>query len=297
MIYDIRHVTTYTYDAIVGSALCTMRLTPREGGGQHVIDSGIDMVPDAVNRMMRLDFFGNRVTTVRIETAHRELRVSALARVEVNRPAPPLAALTRPWEDVRADAFSARAMDALSPAQHLFPTRLVPLHEPATAYAAQSFTPGRAVLEGAADLMVRIKADFKYDPKATIISTPLAEAFEARGGVCQDFAHIMISGLRGLGLPAAYVSGYIRTVPPPGKKRLEGSDASHAWVAVWCGNDYGWLGLDPTNAIHVGDDHIELAVGRDYADVAPIAGIILGSGNQKLKVNVDVLPVNSPTTL
>ena len=139
--------------------------------------------------------------------------------------------------------------------------------------------------------MQRIRRDFRYDPKATLISTPLAEAFEARGGVCQDFAHIMIAGLRGLGLPACYVSGYIRTIPPEGEERLEGADASHAWVRVWCGEQAGWLGLDPTNALQVNDDFIEVAVGRDYSDVAPLDGVILISGKQTLKVSVDVKPI------
>ena len=135
------------------------------------------------------------------------------------------------------------------------------------------------------------RQDFRYDPKATLVSTPLSEAFENRGGVCQDFAHIMIAGMRGLGLPASYVSGYIRTIPPEGQPRLEGADASHAWVRVWCGGAAGWLGLDPTNAIQVNDDHIEIAVGRDYSDVAPLDGIILISGKQRLKVSVDVKPI------
>ena len=147
------------------------------------------------------------------------------------------------------------------------------------------------MLEAAAELMARIKADFKYDPEATAVSTPLREAFEKRGGVCQDFAHIMIAGLRGLGLPAFYVSGYIRTIPPPGKPRLEGADASHAWVSLWCGQEFGWRDLDPTNALFIGDDHIVVAIGRDYADVSPIDGVILASGAQKLSVRVDVIPV------
>ena len=128
------------------------------------------------------------------------------------------------------------------------------------------------MLEGAIELMQRIRADFKYDTKATVVSTPISEAFEKRRGVCQDFAHIMIAGLRGLGLPAAYVSGYIRTIPPPGKKRLQGADAMHAWVSLWCGADIGWVDLDPTNSMLIGNDHIVLAKGRDYADISPVAG-------------------------
>ncbi len=163
--------------------------------------------------------------------------------------------------------------------------------EPIAAYARESFPAGRPVLEAALELMRRVHADFAYDPKATQIATPLAEVFARRGGVCQDFAHIMIAALRGLGLPANYVSGYLRTLPAPGQKRLEGADASHAWISLWCGPAFGWLQLDPTNDVFVCDDHIVLAIGRDYADVSPIDGIILVSGPQKLSVSVDVKAV------
>ena len=149
---------------------------------------------------------------------------------------------------------------------------------------------GRPIIEAAAALMTRMRSDFTYDAEATTVSTPIGEAFTARRGVCQDFTHIMISGLRGLGLPAAYVSGYLRTVPPPGRPRLEGCDATHAWVLLWCGEERGWIGFDPTNAILVRHDHITLAIGRDYADVAPIDGVMLAPGEQALKVEVDVIP-------
>src|SRR5690606_39171507 len=158
-----------------------------------------------------------------------------------------------------------------------------------TAYARQSFTPGRPIVEAAAELMTRMRDEFVYDPEATTVSTPAVEAFEARHGVCQDFAHIMIAGLRGLGLPAAYVSGYLRTIPPPRQPRLAGADATHAWVDLWCG-ERGWIGFDPTNAVFAENDHIVLAIGRDYSDVAPIDGVILAPGVQTLKVEVDVIP-------
>ena len=159
------------------------------------------------------------------------------------------------------------------------------------AYAAESFAPGRPVLDAAVDLMRRIKADFVYEIGATTASTTPPMSFALRRGVCQDFAHIMISGMRGLGLPAAYVSGYLRTVRSPSEERLEGADAMHAWVLVWCGEEAGWRGLDPTNAIAARNDHVVLAVGRDYADVAPIDGVIYAAGGQRLKVAVSVTPV------
>ncbi len=291
MIYDIRHVTTYRYDEAVASTRCTVRLSPRNQDGQHVIDSGVDISPPPAEKAESLDYFGNRIATVRIVAAHRELRVAAIARVEVARPQAPAPGLTPAWEQVRRDALAFPSLDGLSPVNGLYPSRLASLHAPATRYAEKSFTPGCPILEAAVDLMTRIKSDFKYDPAATAVSTPLAEAFEKRGGVCQDFAHIMIAGLRGLGLPALYVSGYIRTIPPPGKPRLEGADASHAWVSLWCGHEFGWRDLDSTNAMLIGDDHIVVAIGRDYADVSPVDGIIFASGSQTLSVSVDVKPV------
>jgi transglutaminase-like putative cysteine protease len=159
---------------------------------------------------------------------------------------------------------------------------------------AESFPAGRPVLEGGLELTHRIKAEFRYDPTATDAATPTAEAFALRRGVCQDFAHVMIAGLRALGLPAAYVSGYLRTVPPPGRKRPAGADASHAWVSLWCGEAAGWQGLDPTNGIPAGLDHVSLAFGRDFADVSPVDGVIVASGGHTLSVSVDVIPQDEP---
>jgi transglutaminase-like putative cysteine protease len=158
-------------------------------------------------------------------------------------------------------------------------------------YAEKSFPPGRAIREGAIDLMNRLHADMTYDGEATDVSTLPEEAFGLRRGVCQDYAHIMIAGLRALGLPAAYVSGFIRTLPPPGTARREGADSMHAWVLVWCGAKAGWLPLDPTNALVVSEEHVVVGVGRDYADVAPIDGVIITTGGQSLDVAVDMAPV------
>ena len=218
--------------------------------------------------MQREDFFGNDFEIVRVESEHRELAVTARARIVVSRPIAPAA--TTLWEDVRQDAFSVKDLGPQSPAHFIYASRLVTLDEPVVAYARKSFAPGRQVREGASELMERIWEDFDYDPKATLVSTPLGEAFAKKKGVCQDFAHIMIAGLRGVGLPARYVSGYLRTIPPPGRPRLVGCDAMHAWVAIWCGDALGWVGFDPTNDVIVQGDHITVAMGRDYADVAPV---------------------------
>jgi transglutaminase-like putative cysteine protease len=290
-IYDIRHVTTYSYDSPVSFARCSLRLVPRGGDGQEVLSHSVDIKPRPADRTTRLDFFGTQTENVLIETPHRVLRIDSRSRVVVSREAPARDAASPAWEKVRETAFASTSLGASAPIGYVFASPLVPIQGPVTGYAAVSFPEGRGILAGAVDLMHRIRTEFKYDPKATVISTPLEEVFEKRHGVCQDFAHVMIAGLRGLGLPAAYVSGYLRTYPPAGKPRLQGADASHAWVSVWCGDALGWIGFDPTNDLLIATDHIVLAVGRDFSDVSPVDGVIVGSRKQKLAVAVDVLPV------
>jgi transglutaminase-like putative cysteine protease len=291
--YHIRHLTTYAYEVPVTFARCTLRLSPRDVDGQKVVSSRISVTPQPAKVAERTNFFGTRVTSITIETPHTAFAIEASSEVELSRPAP-RAEATPAWEDARGEALALDALDGTSPAHYLYPSRLVEIAAPLTTYGGAFFPPGRAVFDGASDLMRQIKQDFAYEPKSTAVSTPLLDAFEKRRGVCQDFAHIMIACLRGVGLPAAYVSGYIRTVPPPGKPRLEGADATHAWVSVWCGEGAGWIDLDPTNNMRVANDHIALAVGRDYSDVSPIDGVIVGSGKQELKVSVDVVPTSSP---
>ena len=291
MIYDIRHVTSYSYENPVGFARCSLRLEPRDGDGQELISHSVDIRPRPAERTVRRDFFGTHTESVLIEVPHRTLRIDSRSRVSVFRRAPGRATQSPAWESVRDMAFEASSLGPTSPIGYVFASPLVPVQPPVTDYASLSFAPGSGILAAAVDLMHRIRTDFKYDRKATVISTPLKEVFEKRHGVCQDFAHVMIAGLRGLGLPAAYVSGYLRTIPPPGKPRLQGADATHAWVSLWCGEGIGWVGLDPTNDVLVENDHIVLAVGRDFSDVSPVDGIIVGSRKQKLGVAVDVLPV------
>ena len=259
------------------------------GDGQQLVSHHVDIRPQPADRTVRRDFFGTPTESVLIETAasHAAGRFpfagvgfAADARIAPRR--------VRIGSSVRDAAFAATSLGPASPIGYVFPSPLVPVLKSVTEYAAASFPAAREVLAGAVDLMHRIRTEFKYDPKATVISTPLTEVFEKRHGVCQDFAHVMIAGLRGLGLPAAYVSGYLRTIPPPGQPRLQGADATHAWVSLWCGEEIGWVGLDPTNDILVGNDHIVLAVGRDFSDVSPVDGIIVGSRKQKLSVAVDV---------
>lgn len=291
MIYDVSHLTRYQYDAPVAVNVCVLRLLPRSEDGQRVLAADVEVTPRPLTITERTDAFANRVLKLLIETPHRELTLHSRARVVVERPTPPLAALTPAWEDVAALAASTASLEADSPAAAIYPSRLAPLFAAATDYARVSFPPRRPIYEGAAELARRIKADFAYESGATEVTTSPIESFARKRGVCQDFAHVMIAGLRGLGLPALYVSGYIRTIPPPGKPRLAGADASHAWTSVWCGPGFGWLGLDPTNAIGAGDDHIFVARGRDYSDVPPVEGLIVSSGAHALEVEVDVIPV------
>ncbi len=290
MIYRLRHRTTYTYEAAVTFARCVLRLTPRSSATQTALSSTVKVTPAPRSRLERTGAFGEQTLTVVIDKPHKQLIIEALSRVDVHSLPIGLFGGGAAWEAVRQLGFAGAGLGPEGPAAYLYPTSRTPLVPAITDYARASFTPGRGVIEAADALMRRIHADFTYDSKATDVSTRPDEAFTARRGVCQDFAHVMISGLRGLGLPAAYVSGYLRTVPPPGRPRLAGADATHAWVSVWCGPDRGWVGFDPTNAILVQDDHIVLAIGRDYSDVAPIDGILLAPGDQTLKVEVDVIP-------
>lgn len=293
MIYSIRHVTSYAYEAPVSSATLSLRVTPRNGLGQRCMNHNLVIEPHPKTLRVETDFFGNSVTMATVETATTSLKIESHARVDIARSATAPAGASPDWKEVAAGALDQTAFGAEAPAHYLFASPRIALSAAVTGYAAESFPPQRTIAEGARDLARRIRADFAYSPQVTDVSTPLADAFAHRRGVCQDFAHIMIAGLRGLGLPAGYVSGYIRTIPPPGQPRLEGADATHAWVSVWCGTEIGWLGVDPTNAIDAGNDHIVLAIGRDFSDVSPIYGVFVGSGAQELKVGVDVVPVTA----
>ena len=297
MNYHLRHLSTYHYSKPVTFARCALRLSPQHSADQAVLRTQLNITPKPSRLDEHIGQFGERVVTATIEIPHQELKIESCSEVAVTRPAllPGLSGAS--WESVRDDAFSSASFDVHSPAQFIYPTAMTTLHPAITGYVAESFTPGRSVLEAAHALSCKIRAEFAYDPESTQVSTPAIEAFHAKRGVCQDFAHIMISGLRGLGLPAAYVSGYIRTIPPAGQARLEGADATHAWVDVWCGQALGWIGFDPTNALIVAGDHIVLAVGRDYADVAPIGGVVLGPGDQTIDVAVDVVPATEIETL
>ncbi len=290
MIYDVRQTTTYVYETAVTRARHVLRLLPVARPGQHVTAAMLDIDPVPVSRRETTDFFRNRTTVTEIEEPHETLTVKLAARVTVAPAAPIDAETSPPWENVRAETCASADIGPDSPVHYVHPSRQVSLDPAIRDYARLSFPPGRPLFAGALELMRRIKDDFTYEPGATTVTTTPAAAFALRRGVCQDFAHVMIAGLRGIGLPAGYVSGFLRTVPRPGAVRLSGADAMHAWVMVWCGAA-GWRGLDPTNALIASEDHVVLAVGRDYADVAPMDGVVLASGRQQLTSAVDVIPV------
>jgi transglutaminase-like putative cysteine protease len=292
MIYDVRQTTTYAYASPAAYAQHVLRLTPIARERQRVTAAVLDIDPAPVRRREGRDFFENRTTVIEIDAPHNSLTVKLAARIAVDAIAAADFEATQPWESVRAQTLASLDLGPHSPVHFIYPSRLVSLDPEIRDYVEVSFPPGRPILAGAAEVMRRIRDDFTYEVGATTVTTTPTMSFALRRGVCQDFAHIMISGLRGLGIPAAYVSGYLRTVPRPGSARLEGADAMHAWVMVWCGSA-GWWGLDPTNALIASDDHVVLAIGRDYADAAPIGGIVLGSGQQRLATAVDVIPVES----
>jgi transglutaminase-like putative cysteine protease len=287
MKYRISHQTRYQYAEPVSLCHSVVHLKPRQGHYQRCLLSQLRVDPwPAVNREHE-DFFGNRVNYFSIQQPHEALEVTAVSEVEVMRPNVPDLSRTPAWERVR-DLLGDREHPRLATKQiFTLPSPQIPLDAAARAFAAVSFTPGRPLLEATCDLMARIYTEFAYDPHFTTIATPIAEVMEHRRGVCQDFAHVAIAGLRGLGLAARYVSGYLETLPPPGQAKLQGSDASHAWFAVLV-PELGWVDFDPTNNLIPGDQHITTALGRDFHDVTPMRGIFYGGGSHELTVAVDV---------
>ena len=288
MIYDIRVMILSTYEGDVPFARHMLRFAPRNIGGQRVLSYGLDVEPTSSKLVTGWDFFGNEMVSVACYEPHRRFIARASAKVEV-RTAPPEEVVAPPWECVAESALLLADLSPRAPAHFLFPSRMVGVPDAIRTYAAVSFSPGRSIREAVVEFSTRLHQDMTYDGRATTVSTLPEEAFSFRRGVCQDYAHIMIAGIRAMGLPAAYVSGFIRTLPPPGQARREGADSMHAWVAVWCGPELGWFAVDPTNALVVDDEHVAVAIGRDYADVAPLDGVIVTSGAQSdVDIVVDV---------
>ena len=285
MKYRVTHISRYTYGSPVDLAAHMLHLRPRPLPWQHILSEEIDAEPTGARRRDAADHFGNVVTWLFLDRPHADFVVTATSLVDVRYPDPPEE--TPPWEDVVAQAH---ARDAGGAAEFRFNSPLVPAVAEARDFAAPCFSEGRPILDGLRELNKRINTEFRFRAGVTTVSTPVSQVMKRREGVCQDFSHVMISALRGLGIPARYNSGYIRTRPPPGQKRRQGADQSHAWVGAWLGHRHGWVDLDPTNAILVKDEHVLLGWGRDYGDVSPVQGVILGGGSHGLTVNVDLAP-------
>lgn len=288
-VLHISHVTHYDYASRVDLAMHLLHLQPLSRADQQLEDFRLDIDPPATRNQASLDYFGNPQHHLTLTTPHHALTVRAESRVRRLAAATPNPSVSPAWESVRAAMRYRAGQPWLPAAEFCFPSAFVPLHPAFQAYAQLEFTPGRPLLEAAIGLMARIHHEFTYATASTDLTTPALEAFSRRQGVCQDFAHIMIACLRSLGLPARYVSGYLLTQPPPGQPRLLGVDASHAWLAVWC-PQHDWVELDPTNNLIAAQSHAVIACGRDYADVAPLRGVIQGGGSHTLSVAVSVVP-------
>jgi len=284
MIYWLRHRTAYSYAHPVDLAAHLLHLKPRALTGQRVISARLTCLPAPDHHSETHDHFGNAATRLFLAAPHTTFDVTAESLVEVGFAPPPPPGATPAWEGV------ARAAEGAETAEFLLPTPLIPRVKEAAEYARASFPAGRPVLAGLLDLNARMRRDFSFQAGVTSITTPVAEVLRTRRGVCQDFTQVMLAGLRGLGLPARYVSGYVRTRPPPGQPRRRGADQSHAWVSAWMGPQHGWAQLDPTNGIVVADEHVILAWGRDFSDVSPLRGVLLGGGAHRLTVSVDLEP-------
>lgn len=294
MQYKITHTTSYQYTTSVSVCHNLVMLIPREDSRVQIHHHRLTTHPTPQFSSRRKDAFGNVVNTFSIEESHRQLTVTSSNRVTVSGHSLPPDDSSPSWDSV-GDGIAQR-MDPnwLGAVRFLFDSPRIDRAAEYAEYARISFTPGRPVLAAARELTSRIHQDFRYDKSATVVTTSTAEAFRIRKGVCQDFAHIQIACLRSIGLPARYVSGYLRTIPPPGKPRMVGADQSHAWIAAYCGAELGWVEFDPTNNCVCGVDHVPIAWGRDYGDVVPMRGVFLGGGDHQLKVSVDVQPLDDP---
>ncbi len=291
--YRVTHETRYRYAAPVSLSRQWLHLTPRPHPLQTVLFSHIDVNLVAQRRSDGFDAFGNPTVLLEIERPHRELAVIATMDVEVHAPPPRTLSASMPWEQVAAMlrfcAGRAPALEILDAARYTAQSPFVQVKNLLADHAREVFTPQRPIFEAAHALMRRIYSEFTYDPKATTVGTQVVELLASHRGVCQDYAHFMIACLRSLGLSARYVSGYLRTLREDEEPALIGADASHAWVSVFCPHA-GWMDLDPTNDVIPKQAHVTLAWGRDFGDVSPLRGIILGGGEHQLKVGVSVLP-------
>ena len=286
--FDITHTTTYGYRSPVAVSHHLLRLAPRRLARQSPIAHSLEITPAAAATHRHIDYFGNEVAFVALEGVHRQLSITARSQVAVGLAFIPDPTETLAWESVRNLCQTDLSPPVLDASEFIFASPLVPLESAFRSYADASFPAGRPILEAVLDLSARIHGEFKFDSSATGVSTPPTQVLERRHGVCLDFAHLMIACLRSLGLPARYISGYLETLPPPGQAKLLGADASHAWMAFFCPG-LGWIDVDPTNNVLPSMQHITLGWGRDYGDVSPIRGVLVGGDEHTLSVAVDVV--------
>lgn len=289
MKYQVRHKTTISYAAPVANAQYNLRLSPALCRGQDISDESLVLSPQPHSRIERSGPYCVRTTQVGFIEPIAKFELESRFSVTVTAQSLPHDSPT--LAELRAFALSNRDISAIGPAPYLFASRIAVGASEIGDWAGQWLGEGVSIVDAAVALTSAIHREFRYVPGATNSETKPADVFRKRKGVCQDFAHVMIVALRAHGVPAAYVSGYLRTVPPPGKERLIGADAMHAWVKVWCGAEAGWIGFDPTNDCVAQDDHIQIGMGRDYADVAPIDGTFIGSAPQSMDSGVDVSPI------
>lgn len=284
MKYRVQHITSYRYEEPVALSHNAARLVPRHDTRQMVARSTLVVDPEPAVMHRYSDYYGNIVDAFALQVPHVALTITATTDLEVLPRAPIDASMSPPWEALAArDAFL-----PIDVAEHRFESLMVPSAAELKELAVPCFTPGRPVLDAALELNRLINRTFAYDPTATTIATPVMEVLAKKRGVCQDFSHVMLGALRSVGVAARYVSGYLETIPPPGQARMVGADASHAWVQVYCGHELGFVDLDPTNDCIPGERHVTVAYGRDFSDVSPVKGMILGGGKTHVKVGVDV---------
>lgn len=287
-LYEITHTTTYEYVGDVSVSQHLLKLTPRDYNKQNCLAHQLAIVPQPATVSVHRDYFGNPTHFVGVETPHEQLVIRSGSRVAVSPAFIPEPLETPAWETVRARCRDDHSGEALEAHEFTYASPLVPNADEFADYARPSFAPARPVLDAVTDLTRRIHEDFSFDPAATTVTTPVAEVLKGRRGVCQDFAHLQLACLRSHGLPARYVSGYLQTDPYPGQPKLRGADASHAWVSFFC-SGIGWLDVDATNNCLPSLRHIVIGWGRDYSDVCPIRGVLVGGQNQALRVSVDVI--------
>ena len=293
--YRIRHRTLYDYSEAVAICQNQVRMMPRSFSTRvfevdcHFVQAKIAPEPEHFHE--HHDYYGNRVLTFSIESPHRELEVELSSEVTVTEHEKVASVESPSWNQIRESVEGRFDRDWLQVQEFIFDSPRIPRSESFATYAQSSFATDRPIAEAALELTRRIHDDFTYDTTATDVTTTIEQAFRRRAGVCQDFAHVEIACLRSLGLPARYVSGYLRTQPPEGESRLAGADESHAWVSLYAGDEVGWIDLDPTNARPMDTNHVPICVGRDYNDVSPMRGVVLGGGKTTLTVQVDVDPI------